>query len=115
MVPLTRAIGDFAAKLRYEDIPDSAIAIVRNGFTDVTACIVLGSEEPVVDTLRSLAGSSSEASICFGRQRTSAMEAALINGTAAHAHDYDDIGIGAHPAHPSAVLVPAIMAEAEAS
>ena len=41
-----------------------------------------------------------------------ARDAALVNGTAAHAHDYDDIGIGAHPAHPSAVLAPAILATA---
>jgi 2-methylcitrate dehydratase PrpD len=116
MIPLTRAIGEFVASLRYEDIPDRVTSIVRNGFTDVTACILLGSGEPVVGALRRItAGSTAEASICFGPQRMSATDAALINGTAAHAHDYDDIGIGAHPAHPSAVLVPAILAEAEAS
>ncbi|MGZ5092158.1 MAG: MmgE/PrpD family protein, partial [Burkholderiales bacterium] len=39
------------------------------------------------------------------------LEAALINATAAHALDYDDV---AQRGHPSAVLVPAILAEAQA-
>ena len=115
MVPLTRLIGEFVAGLRYEDVPDSATRIIRNGFADVIACIVLGRSEPVVEALRRVTAGPSGEAICLGSQRASAMDAALINGTAAHAHDYDDIGIGAHPAHPSAVLVPAILAEAEAS
>ncbi|MBN8902209.1 MAG: MmgE/PrpD family protein, partial [Rhodospirillales bacterium] len=40
-----------------------------------------------------------------------APEAAWINGTAAHALDYDDVALRGHP---STVLVPAILAEAEA-
>ena len=42
--------------------------------------------------------------------RAPAPEAAWINGTAAHALDYDDVGLRGHP---STVLVPAILAEAE--
>lgn len=116
MLPLTRSIGEFIAGLRYDDVPDGVVRIIRNGFTDLIACMILGRNEPVVEALRRVAaGSSGEAGVCFGPQRASAMDAALINGTAAHAHDYDDIGIGAHPAHPSAVLLPSILAEAEAS
>jgi 2-methylcitrate dehydratase PrpD len=55
-----------------------------------------------------------EARICFGTEGASAVEAALVNGAAAHALDYDDVGIGVHPAHPSAALGPAVLAEGEA-
>lgn len=42
----------------------------------------------------------------FGAARA----ASLVNGTAAHALDFDDVQFNAHP---STVLVPAILAEAE--
>src|SRR5947209_1829254 len=44
--------------------------------------------------------------------RTSAAEAALANGVAAHAHDYDDMCF-VSMAHPSCALVPAALAAAE--
>jgi len=49
-----------------------------------------------------------EASVLFGAQRAAAADAALINATAAHALDYDDVALGGHP---STVLVPAVLAE----
>ncbi|HEY0337804.1 MAG TPA: MmgE/PrpD family protein, partial [Burkholderiales bacterium] len=52
-----------------------------------------------------------EATLMFGDATAPAPAAALINGTAAHALDYDDV---AQRGHPSAVLVPAILAEAQA-
>lgn len=50
-----------------------------------------------------------EASLFFGAQRISAEAAALVNATACHVLDYDDVGLRAHP---STVLAPAILAEA---
>jgi 2-methylcitrate dehydratase PrpD len=58
-----------------------------------------------------LSPSRGEATLVFGPTSASALEAALINATAAHALDYDDV---AQRGHPSAVLVPAILAEAQA-
>src|SRR5262249_1144893 len=43
-------------------------------------------------------------------ETSTAPEAAWINGTAAHALDYDDVAVRGHP---STVLVPAILAEGE--
>jgi 2-methylcitrate dehydratase PrpD len=115
VVALTRLIGEFISGLAFDHCPDDAVEMICNGTTDVAACIILGRDMPVVRILKEISvRPGSEARLCLGTERASAADAALINGTAAHAHDYDDIGIGAHPAHPSAVLVPAIMAEAEA-
>jgi 2-methylcitrate dehydratase PrpD len=114
-VPLTRAIAEFIAGLRFDQCPAEAVRMVCNGVTDVTACMILGRDMPVVRIIRQAAITpGDEARLCFGAERAGAADAALLNGTAAHAHDYDDIGIGAHPAHPSAVLAPAILAVAEA-
>src|SRR5258705_428163 len=114
VVALTRLIGEFISGLAFEHCPDEAVKMICNGTTDVAACIILGRHMPVVRILKEVSvRPGSEARLCLGTERVNAADAALINGTAAHAHDYDDIGIGAHPAHPSAVLVPAIMAEAE--
>jgi 2-methylcitrate dehydratase PrpD len=115
MIPLTRLIGEFVAGPRYDEIPAAAVRTVCNGFTDVSACIVLGRDMPVARAVMQVSNLTpgGEARVCFGPLGANAPEAALINGTSAHALDYDDVGIGAHPAHPSAVLAPAILAEAE--
>jgi 2-methylcitrate dehydratase PrpD len=74
--------------------------------------MIAGSNEDAVriltDTLSPPAG---DATLTFGSSSAPALTAALINGTAAHALDYDDV---AQRGHPSAVLVPAILAEAQA-
>ncbi len=47
-------------------------------------------------------------------ERVSAAQAALLNGTAGHALDWDDVSPGSMM-HPSVVLIPALLAEAEAA
>ena len=117
-IQLTREIGVFIADMRFDAIPASAVAMIRNGFTDCAAVTILGRDTQVVRILRSvldLGGGGGEARLCFGADRAPAPQAALVNGAAAHALDYDDIGLNEiQPTHPSAVLVPAILAEAEA-
>jgi 2-methylcitrate dehydratase PrpD len=56
-------------------------------------------------------GGPGEATLYLSDERCPAPDAAWINGTAAHALDYDDVALRGHP---STVLVPAILAEAEA-
>ena len=57
-----------------------------------------------------LAPAEGPATLTFSTRKAQAPEAAWINGTAAHALDYDDVSLRGHP---STVLVPAILAEAE--
>src|SRR5450830_135497 len=111
-VALTVGLGKFIAGLRYPDIPKDAIAFTQTGFTDCVGVMIAGAGEPAPQLLRAmLAPAGGEATLLFGAGRASAPEAAWINGTAAHALDFDDV---AQRGHPSAVLVPAILAEAEA-
>lgn len=114
MAELTRTLAEFVAGIRFEALPQQAIDTVRLGFTDSVATLIAGRREPVVEILRGVVATPSdrgEARLCLGQQRAGGIEAALVNGTAAHALDYDDVALAAHP---SAVMVPAILAEAEA-
>ena len=111
---ITRALGAFVSGLHFEAIPPEAAAVARTGFIDLVGVMIAGREEPVVGILRDtlgVAGPRGEATLTFGPLRAPAPEAALINGTAAHALDYDDVALRGHP---STVLVPAILAEGEA-
>ncbi|WP_377082794.1 MmgE/PrpD family protein [Roseomonas xinghualingensis] len=110
---LTQALGAFVAGLRPEAIPEAARAVARMGFTDALGCMLAGASEPVVGLLHGVLGDGGgvEASLLLGEGRASAPVAACVNATAAHALDYDDV---AQRGHPSTVLVPAILAEAEA-
>jgi 2-methylcitrate dehydratase PrpD len=111
-IALTTGLGKFIAGLRYRDIPGDALAFIHTGFTDCVGVMIAGAGEPAPQLVRAmLAPAGGEATLLFGEGRASAPEAAWINGTAAHALDFDDV---AQRGHPSTVLVPAILAEAEA-
>lgn len=113
--PLTAALGDFIAGLRYEHIPEAAVHIAKQGIADCVGVMLAGSIEPAVEAVRrgfAADAAGGDSSICFGSERAPAHVAAWVNGTAAHVLDYDDVALKG--SHPSAVLVPAILAEAEA-
>jgi 2-methylcitrate dehydratase PrpD len=108
---LTKALGQFVADLSPNRLPDEAARVARMGFIDTIGTMIAGRNEDSVrilmDTLDPGVGS---ATLTFGSRKAAAPEAAWINGTAAHALDYDDVALRGHP---STVLVPAILAEAE--
>jgi 2-methylcitrate dehydratase PrpD len=58
------------------------------------------------------AGGSSQASVVGHSARLPALSAALVNGAAAHALDYDDVNM-AMPGHPSVAILPGLLALAE--
>jgi 2-methylcitrate dehydratase PrpD len=85
--------------------------------TDTIGCMVAGRDDFSTQAVRrAVAGQMSAAgeSPVIGGGRAPAATAALVNGTAAHALDYDDNFRPARPAsnHASAVLVPALLAAA---
>jgi 2-methylcitrate dehydratase PrpD len=82
--------------------------------TDIVACMIAGAaDEATVRVARAAAGwGSGRCSLVGQTSRLSAPAAALVNGTAAHALDFDD---NFHPmaGHSTAVLAPAVLAVAE--
>jgi 2-methylcitrate dehydratase PrpD len=96
-------------------VPEAAILAARNAFADTICVTLAGAVEPAARIVQKLAAREGCAARCpvFGTElRTSATWAALANGTAAHALDFDDMCF-VSLAHPSAPLVTAAMAIAE--
>lgn len=97
-----------------DDWPDAARQAAQRAFIDVIAVSIPGAAEPVTrhvfETVRPW-GEGPATAIGF-EDRLAAPWAALINGTAAHALDFDD-NFDPAKAHATAVLAPAILAIAE--
>jgi 2-methylcitrate dehydratase PrpD len=108
---LTKHLGKFVADLSANHLPEEAVRVARMGFIDTIGTMMVGRKEDSVRIMTGvLAPADGPATLTFGTRKATAPEAAWINGTAAHALDYDDVSLRGHP---STVLVPAILAEAE--
>lgn len=111
--PLTRMMARFA--VAPHDFPPLARARARDALADGIGCMLAGSREPLAAPLSAVLPSFEQPSEAFpalliGLSRYAApADAALFNGTVAHALDFDDTN---HPAyaHPSAVIAPALLA-----
>jgi 2-methylcitrate dehydratase PrpD len=112
MSGLTESIAQFVSE--GTAVPEEAARIVRTGFIDTIATMIAGRNEAVAGIVRRFVAvrrsAARESRVLFTDERAAAADAALINATAAHALDYDDVALGGHP---STVLVPAVLAEGE--
>jgi 2-methylcitrate dehydratase PrpD len=112
---ITQRIAQYVTATHIEDFPPDAIEAAKGAIMDCLACTLAGSREALSDILcRYVAAeAASPAASVVGRGfRTSAANAALVNGAMAHALDYDDI-TQITKTHPTAVLLPASLAVAE--
>jgi 2-methylcitrate dehydratase PrpD len=114
MPALTADLGRFVSELNLKDIPEAAQGVAKTGITDCFGVMIAGASDPAIALLdRELASSDSpmQASLIPSLKKRNVEDAALVNGAAAHVLDYDDVTLDGHP---SAVLVPAILAQGEA-
>ena len=115
MSALTQDLGRFVAELSLRQIPSDGCAIARTGIADCFGVLIAGSRDreiALVDRELGHGHGPALASLIPSGERRSVDTAALVNGVAAHVLDYDDVSLDGHP---SAVLVPAILAQGEAS
>lgn len=99
--------------LTYDSLPPAAVRWARVGILDTVGVTLAGSNDPSATIVARALGSAHGPALVFGTaQRVSALDAALINGTASHALDFDDCNntLGGHP---SAPIVPALFALGE--
>jgi len=112
-LPLTRSLGQFIADLSPNRLPEEAARVARMGFIDTIGTMIAGRQEDSVRIMtETLAPGDGPATLTFGDRHAPAPEAAWINGTAAHALDYDDVNM-AMPGHPSVAVLPAVLALGE--
>ena len=111
----TALLAEFVTKSSPEDYPEAAAEAARRAILDCLGVMIAGSIEPAARILQHVAQGEGGAPLCTivgtGR-RTGALWAALCNGTAAHALDFDDTNF-ALMGHPSAPVLAAALAAGE--
>lgn len=113
----TRALAEFVASLRYDEIPPAVIQGAKNLFVDWFGSALAGQgARPVVALERFAAAMgprTGPSEIIPTSRRTSPLFAALINGASSHVAEQDDVHNGA-VFHPGTVVFPAALAVAQA-
>jgi 2-methylcitrate dehydratase PrpD len=112
---LTRALSEQARDLRLEDIPETVRAWARQCVLDYIGCGIAGASDELVTILLAEMqeqGGNEVASVLGHPARLPAGSAAIVNGAASHALDFDDVNL-AMPGHPSVAILPALLALAE--
>ncbi|HEV2301790.1 MAG TPA: MmgE/PrpD family protein [Stellaceae bacterium] len=113
---LTQVLAARSAGLAEAAIPPAARELVRQCLLDYLGVAIAGAGDPLVRIVldeTAEAGGGTQASVVGHSERLPALSAALVNGAAGHALDYDDVNM-AMPGHPSAAILPALLALAEA-
>ena len=108
----TATIAEFIVNTNAAQYPAGSTEKAIKVIADTYAVILAGVSSEVAEPLHKYQESMREsgASPILGAGRTASPEmAALINGTYGHSLDYDDV-LSMMPAHPSAVIVAALLA-----
>lgn len=104
------------AALGYEDLPPEAVYWSRVAVLDTVGVTLAGAVEEaprMVEDVLELQASAGP-SLIFGKnRRVACLDAALVNGTAAHALDFDNTS-NTLAGHMSATMIPALIAAGEA-
>jgi 2-methylcitrate dehydratase PrpD len=111
----TRNVVDYIVASRFEAIPAQALAVAKGAMQDCVGVALAGARHPGGTIPAEWARKSMAAgsATVWGQDfKTSPHDAALVNGTAAHALDYDDVTWGLI-GHPSVSLVPSVLAIGE--
>lgn len=112
---LTRTLAARASATSYDALPEAVRALARQCVLDYYGCALAGADDQLVaillDELAESAGDT-QASVIGHPLGLPALSAALVNGAAGHALDYDDVNL-AMPGHPSVAILPGLLALAE--
>ncbi|MBU1155366.1 MAG: MmgE/PrpD family protein, partial [Proteobacteria bacterium] len=111
----TQELVEFIQQASLMDMPGELIAKARLLCMDLLGVAAKGAQEPASRIARQVLlsqGGEPQAVIIGGERRTGALGAALLNGLAGHALDYDDVDQAMY-GHPSVPVLPAALAAAE--
>jgi len=111
----TARLADFVVKSHWEDLPPAAIDQAKRAILDSVGVMLAGSvEQPalIIQRLAEVEGGAPLCTVLGRRTRTGGVWAALANGTAGHALDFDDTNF-ALLGHPSVPVLAAALAAGE--
>ena len=113
--PITREVSEFAAGLRYEDLPPEVVAMAKRCILDSFGCGVFGAQTPwtqsVTRVVNSL-GQAPRASAWGQTGKADVLGASFINGTSAQGYELDDCH-DQSMSHYGAGVIPSVMACSE--
>jgi 2-methylcitrate dehydratase PrpD len=112
---LAQQLAQRIVEMRYEDLPPEAVHWCKVAVLDTVGVALAGSVEQAPKSVEEVMGLKPDNGPCLiigSRRRASPLDAALVNGTSAHALDFDNTAksLGGHA---SAVIVPALIAAGE--
>lgn len=113
---LTEQFVDKVLAVNYRSLPQQAIDMARQVTLDGIAVMIAGATEPLgvgrisTEYVRQMGGAP-QASVIGGGFKSSMLNAAYVNGTMAHALDFDNTWYPLN--HPTSPTLPAILAIAE--
>ena len=112
---IAERIAARALAINFESLPPEALHWAKVGVLDYIGCTIAGSTEPAAriacEVLLEQAGTGA-ATLLGRKERAPSLDAAVINGTASHALDFDDIS-NTMGGHPSAPVLSALLALAD--
>ena len=112
---LTRTLARFIVGTNEVDIPSHVYEHAKIAFLDWIGVTIAGKDDPLVKKLLgyvNILGGNEQATILGHKVKKSMSHAALINGSASHVLDYDDVMM-AFLGHPSVTMFPSLLALAE--
>jgi 2-methylcitrate dehydratase PrpD len=113
----TVRLAEYAASLRYEDLPPEVIRTAKNCITDTVAAIVQGSSLPwsqiAVRYAQRIGAGGRSRILGVEGPTVQAAAAALANGTSAHAFESDNLTRPGAGVHPGGTLLPPALATAQ--
>jgi len=112
---LTLELVRRALAVRHEDLPGPVRQVARDCLVDWLGCTHAGEQEPACRIVRASVleeGGAAQATLIGSPLKVGVSQAALVNGTASHALDYDDVNL-VLPGHVSVAVIPALLALAE--
>jgi 2-methylcitrate dehydratase PrpD len=109
----TRQLAEYAARLRYQDLPVHVVQRAKDVIADTVATIIFGHDLPwsriIIGYAESMGARGKSRILGPGRSAVRAPLAALANGTLAHAFELDNLTWPNSGVHPGAtMLVPAL-------
>ncbi len=112
---LSEGLARFVAETGFQDLPPQAIFQAKRAILDTLGVALAGCREEgptIVARLAQEHSAPGRAAVLGWPLCLAPQQAALVNGTAAHALDYDDVSISMR-GHPSAPVLPAALALAQ--